>query len=291
MPLVNQHMPEEQSFTAAYNAVNRPPIVVFVNRTLEGEIIPANPAPPPQTYEERLRAGQYDQNAVKSIDYHEIELLLTDWLSCDNHVTVISPTMARDRLTDEQIRDLQSGRPHVARDIAMQLGAPIIVQVQAHAVRATSGELGLRVFAEAIDVQHDASSLARAVVEVGLPLDREQANGFTRFMARKLMDGMTTSWQAIVGRNVPGTVGGSVPGSGGGSFSSLPSQQSAPLLPGQNGFVPPPNPSSPNPSTVPVPQGSSNTGNLAPNPSNPLPEQVVPLSPASAPATQPAGGQ
>jgi hypothetical protein len=274
-PLVSQHMPEEQAFLNAYNAVNRPPIVVFVNRTLEGEIVPANSAQNRQTYDPRLRVGQYDEGAVKSIDYHAIEFILADWLSCDNHVTIISPTMARDRLTDEQIRDLQSGRPHVARDIAMQLGAPILVQVQAHVVRSPSQELGLRVFAEAIDVQHDSGSLARAVVEVPLPLDREQTNGFTRFMARRLMDGMTASWQSLMAPS---------------SQRGQPDAGRSPLLPGQNGFVPPPNPSSPNPSNVPPTQAPAVNSGVAPNPANPLPEPV-PLSPASAPATQPVGGQ
>ena len=40
------------------------------------------------------------------------------------------------------------------------------------------------------------STPARAAVDVQPPLDKLQANKYTRFLARKLMDGMTTTWSA-----------------------------------------------------------------------------------------------
>src|SRR2546423_12152513 len=43
VPLVNQSVPEQRAFVDAYNGVGRPRILVFVNRTLEGEIVPVNP--------------------------------------------------------------------------------------------------------------------------------------------------------------------------------------------------------------------------------------------------------
>src|SRR5688572_9031549 len=39
-PLVNQRPPEQQAFVNAYQRVGRPRIAVFVNRTLEGDILP-----------------------------------------------------------------------------------------------------------------------------------------------------------------------------------------------------------------------------------------------------------
>src|SRR5437588_2128938 len=46
VPLVNQGVPEQRAFVDAYNAVGRPRILVFVIRTLEGEIVPVNPQDP-----------------------------------------------------------------------------------------------------------------------------------------------------------------------------------------------------------------------------------------------------
>src|SRR4051812_15053010 len=41
-PLVNQKTPEQTQFEQGYRAVGRPRITVFINRTLEGSIMPAN---------------------------------------------------------------------------------------------------------------------------------------------------------------------------------------------------------------------------------------------------------
>ncbi len=38
-PLVSQHPPEERAYVDAYARVGRPRIVVFVNRTLEGQVL------------------------------------------------------------------------------------------------------------------------------------------------------------------------------------------------------------------------------------------------------------
>lgn len=49
----------------------------------------------------------------------------------------------------------------------------------------------------------DGQSLARGSVDIMTPLDKIQVNNFTRFTARKLMDGMTQTWtQPPPGRDV-----------------------------------------------------------------------------------------
>src|SRR3954467_15960227 len=44
VPLVSQDTPEQRAFVDAYTHVGRPRIVVFVNRTLEGDLLPSNGA-------------------------------------------------------------------------------------------------------------------------------------------------------------------------------------------------------------------------------------------------------
>jgi hypothetical protein len=258
VPLVNQRPPEQRAFVDAYDSVGRPRILVFVNRTLEGEIVPVNPQEPlvsversrtsrgdvriesrdtvrrddyyrrrddrdtDARYEARgpaevrdrvdvyLRPGEYDEADARALDYEAMENILTDWLAADGRVEVVSPVMARQRLTDEQVKDLTSGRPRVMGEIARQLDADVLVQVQAHPTRQTLRGLEVRVIAEAINVGRGGQSVARAVVEVPPPLDKPQLNKYTRFLARKLMDGMTGSWRAMAesDRNAPPPRGG-----------------------------------------------------------------------------------
>ena len=255
VPLVSQQPPEQRAFVEAYEAVGRPRILVFVNRTLEGEIVPVNPEDPyvsversrtsrgdvrlenrdtrrrddfyrgrddrdtESSYESRgpaevrdrvdvyLRPGEYDEVEARALDYEAMENILADWLASDGRVEIVSPVMARQRLTDEQVKDLQEGRPRAMGEIAKQLDADVLIQLQARPTRQTPRGLEVRVIGEAINVGRGGQSIARAVVEVPPPLDKPQLNKYTRFLARKLMDGMTGSWHAMAesGRGAPAT--------------------------------------------------------------------------------------
>jgi hypothetical protein len=108
-------------------------------------------------------------------------------------VTVISPDLARQRLTDQQVRDLQSGRPQVLSEVAQQLSADVLIQVQAHPTRQTQEGLEIRLIAEAMNTR-GGESIGRAVVDIPPPLTKPRINRYTRYIARKLMDDMTGSW-------------------------------------------------------------------------------------------------
>jgi hypothetical protein len=245
-PLVSQRLPEERAFVSAYEQVGRPRILIFVNRTLEGQSVPVNADEPIATVEHKaqtsgavtvdsqhssatygywydshhdnnshfqstgpaeftestsvyLHPGEYDEAAAKSLDYEALENVLTDWLSAGGKVAIVSPTMARQRLTDEQVKDLQSNRPRMLGEVARELDADILIQVQAHPTRQTDQGLEIRLIAEAINVR-GGESIARALVDVPPPLDKPKINKYTRFLARKLMDGMVGSWESFAGR-------------------------------------------------------------------------------------------
>src|SRR5688572_10319721 len=97
VPLISQRPPEQREFLRAYEAVGRPRIAVFVNRTLQGEA-QALPNPRPgdggRRYGRRLdfdswdRSGdlrgddyltvaEYDDGWASRIDYATIETVLT----------------------------------------------------------------------------------------------------------------------------------------------------------------------------------------------------------------------
>ncbi|WP_428940306.1 hypothetical protein [Fontivita pretiosa] len=240
VPLVSQQPPEQHHFVDAYRRVGSPRIVVFVNRTLEGNIIPVNPEDPllsvehtrrsstgvtvesrqthtrqrgwrdrtreysdryeskgPGEYRETtevyLHPGQYDEAQARALDYQAIENIMTDWLAANGQVTVISPMMARQRLSDQQVKELQEGRPQVLSELAQQLNADVLVQVQARPTRQTQQGLEVRIVAEALNTR-GGESIGRAVVDVPPPLEKTQINDYTRYLARKLMSDMTQSW-------------------------------------------------------------------------------------------------
>jgi hypothetical protein len=142
-----------------------------------------------------LRPGEYDEVAARAIDYQAMEAIMLDWISANGQVQVISPTMARGRLTDEQIGELQAGRPRVLAEVARELDTDVLVQVQARPTRQTPAGMEVRVIAEAISLQ-GGQSIARAIVDIPPPLDKIQLNVYTRFLARKLMDDMAATWTA-----------------------------------------------------------------------------------------------
>jgi hypothetical protein len=287
-PLVSQRPPEAAPFVDAYRRVGQPRIAVFVNRTLEGSIVPIDTTTPlthdetvrinsqgKTTYREQtdtyLHSGEYDEAAAKSIDYEAMETILTDWLSCDGAVTIIAPDLARQRLSDQQVRDLQSGRPQMLSEIAQQLSADVLIQVQAHPTRQTQEGLEIRLIAEAINTR-GGESIGRAVVDIPPPLTKPRINRYTRFIARKLMDDMTGAWL----NTPPGT-----------KTTDLPS--AAPSSPAPNpATTPPPAPTPPAqqaPST-PVPSNPAPPQNQSQPNQQPMPPLFEPAEPATAPATQ-----
>lgn len=243
VPLVTQGTPEEPMYLNAYAKVGKPRIAVFVNRTVEGQIIPVNdrkvlsgeerrietrgnvdidsrrttdiygrghdrtvestgsfksdgPSSVTDTFEKYLAPGEYDEVQAKNIDYSAIELAITDTLAANGKVTLVSPMMARQRLSDQEVKELQEGRPQVLREIAEKLDADVLIQVQARPTKQTSQGLGVRVLVEAINTK-GGESVARSFVDVDPPLDKPQINKYTRFLARKVMYGLAGSWNAM----------------------------------------------------------------------------------------------
>lgn len=176
-PLVVQETPEQPRFVAAYNAVGRPRIAVFVNRGLEGD----------------AKGDGEVEAATRRIDYEAIETVLTDWLNCGGQVAIMSPTIVRQKLTAEQQKEL-SAQTVVPRQIAQTLDADVLVYARAYATKQPQN-LQIRLVVEALNIR-DGQSIGRAVVDVPPPLDKVTINRYTRFVARKLMDNMIGTWQA-----------------------------------------------------------------------------------------------
>lgn len=291
VPLLNQPVPEAPAFVEAWNRVGRPRITVFMNRTLEGKIIPVNPNEPDLSVDVQrnrdgkksndsvdvyLGKGQYDEAYAKSLDYEAMENTLADWVACNSQVTMVAPMMARQKLTDQQVKDLKEGRPQVLRELAQQLDVDVLIHIQAHPTQQSREGLKIRVIAEAINTK-GGESLGRAFVDAPLPLEKQLINRYTRFLSRKLMDGMIGAWYAPQpeqkAEQPAPPVQNVVP----------PQPQNVPPPPPPVQNVPPPAPPAPNVAPPPL---------QTPAPPPPIPSappRVVPpaTAPTTAPSTQP----
>jgi hypothetical protein len=276
VPLVSQDTPEQRAFVDAYTHVGRPRIVVFVNRTLEGGLLPSNDASAGSSNgasgqnrnevtianrdrresgargdDAYLQPGQYNASDARQIDYAAVETVLTDWLAAGGKVSIISPVAARQRMTNEQQRDVEAGQAHAMTALARNLDADVLVQVSARPTHQSARGLEVRMVAEAINVQ-GGQSIGRAVVDMPPPLDKPRINKFTRFLARVLMDRMIGSWENMP----PGPENAERTG----AREGVDSNRAAP--PADVTAVPAPG--SATPSTTPAPPSTSSTDQSAP---------------------------
>lgn len=220
-PLITQAPPEQPQFLEAYERVGRPRIVVFVNRTIDGNIIgtaeperiggisvTAQTRGPGDDFdgdysasaEVFLPPGKYDEVQAKAIDYEAMELVIGDLLAANGRVLLISPIMARTKLTDGQIKQIQSGEPTALRLLAETLDTDVLIQVQARPTQQSQNGLGVRVLAEAIDVAN-GDSLARAFVDIPPPLTKTTLQKYSRYLSRKLMHNLAGAWRYAPGNN------------------------------------------------------------------------------------------
>jgi hypothetical protein len=73
--------------------------------------------------------------------------------------------------------------------------------VQAHPTHQTNG-LQVRLVAEAMNVR-GGDEIGNAVVDIPLPMEKTQINEYTRFIAAKLMAGMTGAWDTYANNPPP----------------------------------------------------------------------------------------
>lgn len=248
-PIYDQPIPPEAGpFVQAYNAVGRPKIVVFVNRTLEGAVMPTTeeriisgrreiieaegeidiqqretsggirerggyrggsyrehqtdregsfsttgPARLERRSEVYLPPSEYDEIWAKRVDYAALENALADALAVRGEVSILSPRLVRQRLTPQEVAELEAGRPAVLEGLAERLGADVLVHVQALPTAQTDRGLDLRIVAEALNTM-DAASVGRANADFHPPMSAARLDAVSRYLARRLMDDMTGAW-------------------------------------------------------------------------------------------------
>ncbi len=184
------------------------------------------PAEYTETTTHYVAPSDIDEADARSLDYDALEKILTDWMSCDGRVHMISSDYIAAQMSPADLQAMSEGKAPALTNLGDKVGADVLIQVQAHPTR-QSGALQIRLVAQAINVR-GGDLIGTAVVDVPLPLDKPRINTYTRFIAAKLMDGMSGAWESYSGGPPPqSTVPPQAPPS-----SSLPpvqQQSSAPL--------------------------------------------------------------
>jgi hypothetical protein len=231
-PLLTQALPEQAAFVETYNAVGSPRIALFVNRTLEGQIVPTRPgrvtsgvevtresSGPVKIESTKGRVDAWgrpiDQNTERfessgparvtdrtehvtgPSDSDERNARRIDYDAVEKTLTGWMRangrvTIVSPTLTEAERRDLQQGRQNILQQLSKE-GTHVLIQVQARPTDQLPN--GMRLVAEAIDTA-TGESLGSDVVDVQPPLDKPMINDSTRFLARRLMSDITRTWQA-----------------------------------------------------------------------------------------------
>jgi hypothetical protein len=244
VPLVSQRPPEQKAFVDAYERVGRPRLMVMA-------IGPDGSSSADKSYK------------LAPVDYSAVETVLADWLSANGAVNLLSSRVA----------PASSVEPTTRPAPAPEADADVLVRVQVHPANSNVQEA--RLVTEAVNTR-GGESIARAVVDVPAPLEKERLNDATRFVARKLMDEMTESWNRMAtgarstppaptsGALAPAPNPGAPAREDVGTLNRAPAQPVAPAPAPQAPTVTPPAPAVPRssgttPPTIVIPPPSTTT--------------------------------
>ncbi|HTW95464.1 MAG TPA: hypothetical protein VMD30_11750 [Tepidisphaeraceae bacterium] len=185
-------LPNQQNFQLAYALARAPRIAVYVNRELDGHLIV-----PVSIHV--LSAGEYDPAAAQSLDLSALENDLSDFLSCQGTVRVMTPQFLAAHMTPQDVQDLADGNPRVLSDLQDRTGAGILIQLQVYPMQQNDSTLDAVIVAEALDTQ-TLRQIASVQQPVSLPIGSTELYESCRSLADELMKQMAKTWNATPGR-------------------------------------------------------------------------------------------
>ncbi len=186
--LGNPSIENEDAFVAAYQK-RSPRIMVFVNRTIEGEPLSKD------NLDDVIR-GQNIPSAIgaTSVDYDMMEASLVQFFDNSGKVRVVDSAAARQKLNREQLLRIENADPAANQLLATELKQDVLIQVIAAPTRqAASGQPAVRLIAKAVSTT-DARTLGTAMVDMPLPMSKTNITIYTRYLAGDLMGQMAKKW-------------------------------------------------------------------------------------------------
>jgi hypothetical protein len=186
--IVRQPLPEEPNFVRSYQAARSPRIMVFVNRTIQGELLPHDVL----AQATAGASGKYDSIGASRTDYEAIELSLLNYLSAPG-VDVRDSDVLRAKMNREEVLRLENNDRSVVPLIKSEFQTDILIQVAATPTSHASAGQAVRMLAKAIRTT-DARVMASDYQDLPLPMTKTVINEFTRQIARNLMAQMANVW-------------------------------------------------------------------------------------------------
>lgn len=195
-PIVRQALPEESSFVQAYQAARSPRIMVFVNRTIQGNVLTATALNQLSQQTGPGTAGAanipYDNIGASRTDYEAIELSLLNYMSAPG-VDIRDSEVLRSKLDREAVLRLENNDRSVVPLLKQEFQTDILIQVAATPTSHASAGQAVRMLAKAIRTT-DGRVLASDYQDLPLPMTKTAINVFTRQIARQLMSQMANVW-------------------------------------------------------------------------------------------------
>ncbi len=162
----------EEAFVASYVNQRSPRIMVFVNRTAQGDAQSTNE------------------------DFDMIESSLVEYFDNSGKVQIKDSDEARAKLNREEVERIENGDPAANRLLASELQQDVLIRVTAAATNQSgqsSNGQALRLVAKAVSTT-DARNLGSASVDMPFPISKTNVNLYTGYLASELMGQMAQKW-------------------------------------------------------------------------------------------------
>jgi hypothetical protein len=183
--LASPSIRNEDAFVQAYVNRRSPRIMVFVNRTIQGDAVPQ------ENLQQLVNSQQVP--SANSADYDMIEASLVRYFDNSGKIQVKDSESARSKLNREQILRIENGDPAANRLLSVELQQDILIRVTAMGTQQASAGPSIRLIAKAVGTT-DARNLGTAFVDMPLPMTKTNINIFTRYLAEELMGQMGQKW-------------------------------------------------------------------------------------------------
>lgn len=172
----------EDAFLKAYDNRRSPRIMVWVNRTLQGD--PAN-AP----------ADKLDSIGATPEDFGMIEASVVKYFDNSGKVQIRDSDAARSKLNRETMLRIENGDAAAVRLLSTELQQDVLIRISAVPTRHSQWGNAVRLIAKATSTT-DARILGNEFVDMPLPMSKTNINVFTRYLSEELMGDMAKKWLA-----------------------------------------------------------------------------------------------
>ncbi len=215
----------EEAFVRAYEARRNPRMMVFVNRTIQGDPLPKDGLEELYRIEKnvtatgrvstkdsegkwntkdesgtvtsrtlvKLPADKTDVFGATSSDYEMIEAALVQYFDNSGKVQIQDSEAARSKLDREKILRIENGDPAAAALLGTELQQDVLIRLTAKPTTHASWGNAVRLISKATSTT-DGRNLGTAFVDMPLPISKTNVQLYGRYLTEVLMGEMVKKW-------------------------------------------------------------------------------------------------